>query len=176
MNTVIALFRGINVVGNNILPMRDLKPLLENLGLRNVQTYIQSGNVVFQTNKKIPGELAKRIGLAVKTNHGFEPKILFLKHSELQEIIDANPFEGEDGRSQYFFFLESAPTNPDLTKIGSLKSDTEEYKLVNRVFYLFAPDGIGRSRLASRVERILGVTTTARNRNTVIKLLSMSAQ
>ncbi len=176
MDTVIALFRGINVGGNNILPMRELKWLLEKLELRNVKTYIQSGNVVFQTEKKMFGELAKEIGVAIKTNFGFEPKILFLKHSELKEIIDVNPFEGEDVKSQHFFFLSSTPTNPDLTIFESIKSDTEKYKLINRVFYLFAPDGIGRSKMALKVERILGVTTTARNRNTVNKLLLMSAQ
>ena len=97
-------------------------------------------------------------------------------HSELQEIIDANPFEGKDSKSQHFFFLDSNPINPDLTSIEFLKSNSEEYKLINRVFYLFAPDGIGRSKLASKVERLLGVPTTARNRNTVNKLLLMTAK
>ena len=173
MNTIIALFRGINVGGKNIIRMFELKQILEDQGLKNIKTYIQSGNVVFQTkNEKLP-KLEKEIRIAINKKFGFEPRILFLKQSELKAIIDANPFDAEDSKSQHFFFLDSVPTNIDVSKLNSIKSDTEKYVLDGKVFYLFAPDGIGRSKLASRVEKLLGVATTARNKNTVERILHL---
>ena len=176
MNTFVALFRGINVGGKNILPMKELAAVFEGLGLSKVQTYIQSGNVIFQAASGSTGELARNIGAAVCHSHGFAPKVLVLSVQEFRNAVASNPFpEGEsDPKSLHLFFMESAPPNPDVKKLGSLQSASERFKLIGTVFYFHAPEGIGRSRLAANVEKALGVTGTARNWRSVSAILSLA--
>jgi uncharacterized protein (DUF1697 family) len=169
----IALFRGINVGGKNRLPMKDLVGILEDIGCKHIQTYIQSGNVVFRAESDSAKQLAAQIGQRIMESHGFEPKVMLLEISEFHNAVENNPFSTEKGRALHFYFLDSHPEDPDLESLQAVKSETETYKLLGKVFYLYAPDGIGRSRLAARVERALGVPVTARNWNTVSKLLSM---
>lgn len=181
MNTYIALFRGINVGGKNILPMKDLVVILENMGCKHVKTYIQSGNVVFQNRETQSDKIAREIGSEIAKWHGFEPTVLLLKKAELQLAIENNPFdtnsfENKQGKALHFFFLESYPKDADLKRLEAVKAKSEKFELVNNVFYLYAPDGIGRSKLAAKVEKSLGVAVTARNWNTVNKLLSMVMQ
>ncbi len=175
MNTFIALLRGINVGGHNKLPMRELKALLESLGLANVQTYIQSGNVVFQIGRTDLPALGEAIGVAIGQSHGFVPKILLLSLADLATAVAQNPFPATDEQHKtlHFYFLESAPSNPDLTGLASLKTNSEQFELIDTVFYLHAPEGIGRSKLAAKVEKALGVPATARNWRTVSKLVEM---
>jgi uncharacterized protein (DUF1697 family) len=176
MSVYAALFRGINVGGANILPMNELKKLLENNGCENVQTYIQSGNVVFQNDKKQRRDLVREIPAAIYLQYGFEPKVMLLDQDELQNAIEDNPFETSEGKTLHFYFLDSQPENPDLDRLKELKSPSEEFKLKKNVFYLYAPDGIGRSKLAAKVEQAMGVAATARNWNTVSKLITMIRQ
>lgn len=175
MNTWIALFRGINVGGNNKLPMKELVSVLEGLGLKNIRTYIQSGNVVFD-GKGESAVLAARMSAAIKTSHGFEPRVLLLDAAKLEQAIKANPFpEAEDeGNTLHFNFLEAVPGKPDLVGIEKIRAPSERYKLIGDVFYLHAPEGIGRSKLALNMERLLGVAMTSRNWNTVKKLREMA--
>jgi uncharacterized protein (DUF1697 family) len=175
MNTYIALLRGINVGGNNKLPMKELVTVLEGLGLTNVKTYIQSGNVVFQSARTDTKALAAAISAAIGQSHGFAPAILLLTGDELQAAMQANPFpEAEaDHKSLHFFFLEPAPDKPDLAALAALQTETERFALIDKVFYLHAPDGIGRSKLAERFGRGWGVDITARNWRTVSTLLAM---
>jgi uncharacterized protein (DUF1697 family) len=173
MNSYIALFRGINVGGNNILPMKELAGILEDLGCEKVKTYIQSGNVVFQSKKEQPHELAGEITAKILEHYGFEPKVILLEKSDLQDAIENNPFATDDGKALHFFFLASRPEKADLERLMALKSASEAYKLHKKVFYLYTPDGLGRSKLATKVEQCLGIPATARNWNTVSKLLSL---
>jgi uncharacterized protein (DUF1697 family) len=176
VNTYIALFRGINVGGKSILPMKDLVGILEGMGCEKVKTYIQSGNVVFQSKKKQSNGIAKEISSRILESHGFEPKILLFGIAELQDAIENNPFETDDGKSLHFFFLDSYPKNFDLERLMAVKSKSEEFKLNKNIFYLYAPDGIGRSKLAAKVEQIMGVPLTGRNWNTIRKLNAMVKQ
>ena len=178
MNTYVALFRGINVGGKNILPMKELTAVLEGLGSSNVQTYIQSGNVVFQTTKRGTQKLGRDIGAAIGASHQFVPRVLVLSIQDFRNAIASNPFPvGEtDPKSLHLSFLESPPPSPDLAKLAALQSVNERFKLVGRVFYLHAPDGIGRSRLAANVEKALGVAGTARNWRTVNVILSLATK
>jgi uncharacterized protein (DUF1697 family) len=176
VNTYIALFRGINVGGRNILPMKDLVVVLEGMGCRNVKTYIQSGNVVFQNKKSQSDKIARDISSEISKHHNFEPKVLLLKETELQQAVDNNPFDTKEGKALHFFFLDSYPKDAQLERLHEIKSKSEEFELNKNIFYLYAPDGIGRSKLAAKVEQCLGVPTTARNWNTVSKLLSMVVQ
>ena len=178
MKTYIALFRGINVGGKNILPMKDLVALIENLGAQSVKTYIQSGNAVFQHKAESTSQLSSKISAAIKASHGFEPQVFLLDLAEMEKVVAANPFpEAEsEPKTLHLSFLDSAPQNPDLKTLEEIKKDNERFKLIDNVFYLHAPDGIGRSKLAARAEKALGVAATARNWRTVGKIMALAEQ
>ena len=178
MNTFVALFRGINVGGKNILPMKELAAVLEGLGLNKVKTYIQSGNVVFQSKTNNTQELTHDIRTAINRSHEFVPQVFVLSIQELRNAIVSNPFpEGaNEPESLHLFFLKSSPTNPDVKRLEFLQSESERFKLIDTVFYLHAPDGIGRSKLAANVENTLGVALTARNWRSVSTILSMAME
>ncbi len=178
MNTYIGLLRGINVGGRNKLPMKELIVLLEDLGCQNVRTYIQSGNVVFQSADPNPEDLARQIGQAIKSRNGFEPQVLLLTAEDLAQAIATNPFpEAEtEPKTLHFGFLDSVPTAPNMEKLESLKTPTERFRLIHKVFYLHAPDGIGRSKLSARSERLLGVAMTGRNWRTVCKIRELAKE
>lgn len=173
MNTYIALFRGINVGGKNILPMKELAAILESLDCENVRTYIQSGNVVFQSSKGMAEIDAAAISKKILDQKGFEPRVLLLDETAFREAINNNPFPTENGKTLHFSFLAAPADQPDLDRLASVKADSEQFQLKGNVFYLHAPDGIGRSKLATIVEKALGVPATARNWNTVKKLATM---
>ncbi len=173
VNKYIALFRGINVGGRNILPMKALVRVLEGVGCENVRTYIQSGNAVFQHREKDVSKITSEIGTKILETHGFKPKVLLLELRGLREAMANNPFSTDNGKVLHFFFLSAVPDNPDLDKLAARQANSETFKLDHNVFYLHAPEGIGRSKLVANVEQSLGVPVTARNWNTVKKLMTM---
>lgn len=164
MTTCVALLRGINVGGKHSLPMAELRELLTGLGCEDVKTYIQSGNAVFNTAAKQPA-LAAEITAVIDGKYGFAPTVLVLTLDDYQRILDANPFPDAvaEPKSIHVGFLTYEPADPDLDAIESLRSPTERYRLLEGAFWLHAPDGIGRSKLAARIDRCLGVATTGRN-------------
>jgi uncharacterized protein (DUF1697 family) len=176
MQTYIALFRGINVGGHSKLPMRELKDVLSGMGLQDIATYIQSGNVVFTTDQGEKSALAARIREAVEHSHGFAPQVVLLTADELARAAAANPYPEADEAptTVHLYFLAEVPQNPDLEKMEAIKADNECFTLTDKVFYLHAPEGIGRSKLAAGVEKALGVPVTARNWRSVCKILEMA--
>jgi uncharacterized protein (DUF1697 family) len=176
MKTYIALFRGINVGGRNALPMKELIAILEDLGARKVKTYIQSGNAVFVGRDKGSGPLSKTIGLEIKKRRGFEPYVLLLGLEDIEKAIRNNPFpEAEtDPGTLHAGFLASTPKHPNLETLESLKRGNERFRLIDSVFYLHAPEGIGRSKLAANAEKLLGVPMTDRNWKTVCTIQAMA--
>lgn len=178
MSIWIGLFRGINVGGNNILPMKELVGELEALKLTDVRTYIQSGNVVFSSSAKAAGPLTKKIVNRIEERFGFAPQLLLLNHGELMRAVENNPFPQatSDPKSLHFFFLTKPARQANLKALDEAKAKTESFQLTDHVFYLHAPDGIGRSKLAASAERQLGVVTTARNYRTVEKVLAMATE
>jgi uncharacterized protein (DUF1697 family) len=177
MGLWIAFFRGINVGGHNILPMTELKALLGEIGCNNVASYVQSGNVVFRHEEQSPDVLDSLVSQAVSSKYGFEPQVLLLTADQLSVASAENPFPAGENepKTLHLFFLQADADSADWDAIGMLKSDTEHFRLVGRVFYLHAPDGIGRSKLAARVEKLLGVPATARNWRTVKKVLQIAS-
>jgi uncharacterized protein (DUF1697 family) len=172
MKTWIALLRGINVGGHHLVRMKDLARHLETDGFREVRTYIQSGNVVLKSQEPPGGRLADLI----ERHFGFRPAVLVLSAEELRQAADRNPFDKDGGKKVHLFFCEPEPPQPDFGLLEALKGPAEDYRLSGRVFYLYAPDGIGRSRLAEKIGKALpGTDITARNLNTINKLLEMSA-
>ena len=150
--------------------MKDLTALMEDLGYENVRTYIQSGNVVF-SNACRPDD---RIQQAIKEKHGITSQVQIINLNELQSAAENNPFRQIDSKHCHFYFCKTAPESADTAKLEQLKSVSEKFGLTGKVFYLYAPDGIGRSRLAAGVETCLGVSATARNLNTVNRLLELA--
>lgn len=175
MQTWIALLRGINVGGKNKLAMADLRRELEALGFERVRTYIQSGNVVLESTVRSISAMAKKIADRVELRWGFRPYVLVLSLEAIQQAIDANPWrEGsQDPDTVYLYFLAGPVVDAKLRALEVAKSPTEQYVLTDRVLYLYAPEGVGRSKLAANVEKFLGVTATARNMRTVEAIRAM---
>lgn len=183
MRTWIALLRGVNVGGKNKLPMAELRTVLAAIGLADVQTYIQSGNVVFRSAAKSAGGLATRIRNAIHERFGFEPQVIVIDVKSLRLALEANPFRDLDGRDArttldmgkavHFFFLEARPAKVDHAALDALAAESEIWSLEGDVFYLLLPEGVHASKLAARAEKILGVNATARNLRTVMKLAEM---
>jgi uncharacterized protein (DUF1697 family) len=171
MTTWIALLRGIGL-GRNKLPMKDLVQILEQLGLRDVRTYIQTGNAVFRAGRVRPAQLAQQITAAVEDRHGFAPRTMLMTLDELNAAIAANPFPEAEAAPGYLHltFLEAAPPTPDLALLDGLRAGGERFALDGKVFYLHTPEGYGRSKLAARVEKALGVQGTARNWRSVTNI------
>lgn len=174
----IALFRGINVGGKHVLPMKELGSLLDSLGCRNVKTVIQSGNAAFDSPERDRSRLARRIAKAIAASHGFEPRILLVDLPELERVIASNPFVEAEGepKSLHVGFLESEPETPDLEALDRLRTGGERFQLVGQSFYLHTPEGFGTSRLATQAEKLLGVPMTARNWRTVQKIRDLAAK
>lgn len=176
MKKYIALFRGINVAGKNMLPMKELVAVLENLGMQGVKTYIQSGNVICRSKTADTAQLARNISAAIRKSHGFEPQVLLLNPAVLDKAIKENPYPEAEAapNTLHVNFLAAIPPKPDLKALEKIRSESERFHLAREVLYLHAPDGIGRSKLAAGMERLLGVPMTSRNWNTVLKLKEMA--
>lgn len=176
MNTYVALLRGINVGGNGALPMKELVATLEAMGARKVRTYIQSGNAVFESAEKNVARLAQQLSAEIKKRRGFEPHVHILTREALAKAIAENPFPDAvlDPGSLHLGFFAACPKNPDLEKLSGLRKESERFHLSERVFYLHAPEGVGRSKLAASAERLLGVPMTNRNWRTICKIMEMA--
>ncbi len=172
----IALLRG---VGGGIrpLPMRELVSALEGIGLKDVRTYIQSGNVIFSSTKQ-PARLAAEIERCIEKKFGIHSKTFVLSVQDLQRAAKANPFPQADGepKTLHLFFLAQPAKAAKLDAMNELKSKTEQFVLKDKVFYFYTPQGFGISKLAAKAERLLGVDTTARNWRTVGKLLELAKE
>ena len=160
------------------MSMKELVVMLGDLGAQKVQTYIQSGNVVFLWKDKDTSQLSNQLKAEIKRRRGFEPYVLLLERKDIERVIQQNPFpEAEtDPVALHAGFLGAAPERPDLKTLESIKSDSERFRLIGSVFYLHAPEGIGRSKLAAKAERLLGVPMTDRNWRTVQRLWKMAQE
>lgn len=168
MSAFVALLRGINVGGHNKLPMSEFRELLSTLGCEEVTTYIQSGNAVFKHSKSA-ADLSESISEAVHSKFGFRPSLMVLPAKDYTAVVAANPFPAaaSEPKLLHVWFLGEEAVNADTKRLDKFATESEEYALTDSAFYLHAPDGIGRSKLAAGVERCLGVPATARNWRTV---------
>lgn len=177
MQKWIALLRGVNVGGKNILPMKDLRALLEGLGHREVKTYIQSGNCVFASAVTNRTALQAGLAAAIEKSFGFRPAVLVLTAEDMKAAIDRNPF-GErvnDPKNLHLHFLIQEGTEAcDLATLQDYATADEEFQLIDGVFYFYAPNGMGRSKAADKITRFLPVEMTARNLNSARKILDLA--
>ncbi len=171
MKAFVLLFRGINVGGKNLLPMKELKAALESKCFQQVSSYIQSGNVVLETSQNASA-IASSVSKLVNQQFGFTPAVMVLDKIQFANAVNNNPYPECEGKSVHFYFCADKPTLA-ADKIAAVQANDEDYELHGKVFYLHAPSGIGRSKLAAKVEACLGVPVTARNLNTVQKIQQM---
>lgn len=173
MNNYIALLRGINVSGQKKVPMATLRQLLHNNGLKDVQTYIQSGNLVFKADLNKP-VLADLIGETIKTYFGFEVPTLVLTAKDLSEILEQNPFKDKDISKLHLTFLNSTPDMQLVEMLPQSPNPREEFLFAKSAIYVYCPDGYGRTKINNNFfESKLKVTATTRNWKTCLKLLEM---
>jgi uncharacterized protein (DUF1697 family) len=171
----IALFRGINVGGNNKLPMVELCAIAADLGFHEPKTYIQSGNLIFRSDKTAQ-EIEDILAAAVEAQFGFRPHIILRSSEALTAAVKANPFRDRvtDGKQLHLFFLDEPATRYDEAKLRDLALESEDFALIGDIFYLFAPEGIGRSKLADKMGPYFPKRMTARNVNSVQAILQMA--
>ncbi len=173
MQTYISLLRGINVSGQKKILMADLKTLYKELGFSNVQTYIQSGNVVFETQKTEASELQQMIFDKIKSHYGFEVPNLILSPSEIEEALNNNPYQNIE--KPYFTFLSDFPNQENINVFNTISFEEEFFELNGKVIYTHYPNGAGRAKMNNKlIERKLKVSATARNLRTTKKLFEMA--
>ncbi|AXG69990.1 hypothetical protein KORDIASMS9_02219 [Kordia sp. SMS9] len=166
----IAILRGINVSGSKKLPMAELRILLSKLGFENVQTYIQSGNVVFKSEEKDQKKLERQISEGIKKQYDYDVPVLIKTIAQWKTAMANNPFTKEDISKQAITFLATTPTVTDF----DIDSKGDEFKIINTEVYLYCPNGFGRSKLTNNLfERKLKTQATTRNWKTIHKLLEM---
>ncbi len=176
MNVVISMLRGVNVGGHNEIKMDALRNLYESLGLRDAQTYVRSGNVVFKTTSKDLTLLARQIEDAIERSFGFRPGVILRTTAELRDVIARKPFakRGLDPSKLLVTFLAASPSQEVREAILKIKTGPEEVCIDGRELYIYFPDGMGRSKVWPAIERALKRSGTGRNWNTVAKLLEMA--
>jgi uncharacterized protein (DUF1697 family) len=177
MQVVIALLRGVNLAGHHQIKMEVLRALCESLGLRDPQTYIQSGNVVFSTTERDLPKLARRIEAAIEKKAGFRPDVILRTTDEVRHVISKNPFckrAGIEPAKLIVTFLADEPAAQVREQVLGIKGHPEEIHVRGRELYIYFPDGMGQSKLNPVLSRILKNTGTARNWNTINKLLQMA--
>ncbi len=177
MNTFVALLRGVNVGGKHIVPMQELRLLLNSKSYTDIKTYIQSGNIIFRSSVNNKSSINKKISSIIAKKYNFTAEVLTLTLADIQEAIDNNPFSVNptEYKNLYLYFLLGEAKGGSAEKLEELKAKTEQLYLSNRVLYMYAKEGIGRSKLAAKIDKILGVSTTARNMKTVTKLQEIAA-
>jgi uncharacterized protein (DUF1697 family) len=171
MNTFVSLLRGINVSGKNLIKMTELKDLYISLGFENVETYIQSGNVIFSSSLGDELEISKLIEESIKKKFNFDVPTLTINQNKFQKIITDNPFAGKNPAHLYFTFLFETPVNIPNDKLRSAVKDDENFHLTGNIIYIYLPYGAGRTKLSNNFfENTLAFKSTSRNFRTVNKL------
>ncbi|HSO87688.1 MAG TPA: DUF1697 domain-containing protein [Draconibacterium sp.] len=178
MKTYISILRGINVSGQKLIKMDALRTAYENIGIRNVTTYVQSGNVIFDALETDPEKLEKMIYSRIEKDFGFEVPVMVLTVEKLKQVVDNNPFGYDRDKDPAFLhvtFLSSKPGKYDSSAIEEKKQEGEEILFTDEAVYLYCPNGYGRTKLNNNfLEARLKVTATTRNWKTANELLKMA--
>ncbi len=181
MQTFIALLRAVNVGGTGKLAMADLRVLLKDLGYANVETYIQSGNAVFDAPGKAPA-ITRALTTALEKHTGASVGVILRTHQELGRVIDANPFAAEaaaDGARVHASFLAGQALPGAKAALDAIvaryPARRDRFHLAGDTLYFHFPEGAGETKFTGKpLDRAIGVIGTGRNWNTVLKLHAMS--
>ena len=181
MNTFIALLRGINVSGHNKIKMADLKLLFVNNGFSEVETYIQSGNVIFKTDETNTIKIEQTISTVIEKQFNYSIKVLVITNTELATVFTSNPFldrKSIDISKLCVTLLSTIPVLdvlPEIIELGLKNND--ELSHLNKTVYLHCPNGFGKTKLTNNLfERKLKVNATTRNWKTITKLIELSSK
>ena len=178
MAVIVSLLRGVNIGGHNKIKMDALRSLYESLKVRDVQTFIQSGNVVFRTSQRDMGKLARLIEDAIEQEFGFRPAVILRTSDELRGVLARNPFAGRTGLDPAklaIHFLAADPGAEARARVLAIKTAPEELCIDGRELFTYFPNGMGRPNLNwAAVERALKTPATGRNLNSVTKLLEIA--
>jgi uncharacterized protein (DUF1697 family) len=178
MATFVALLRGINVGGKSTIPMADLRQVFAGLGYENVQTYIQSGNVIFGSRQDDAELLIRDIEKAIAERFGKDVTVLLRTASQLDDVLTRNPFLGrqDDLTKLLVTFLAAEPDAESPQRLRPPAGETGELAVIGREVYLHVPDGYGRSKISNAfLEKKLGVAATTRNWKSIRKLRDLAA-
>jgi uncharacterized protein (DUF1697 family) len=174
------MLRGVNVGGHKKIKMEALRALYESLGLRDARTYVQSGNVLFRTERRNLAALAERIEEAIEESFGFHSAVILRTVPELQGVIARNPFASRpalEPSKLLVTFLGSGPSQEARASVLRIKTDPEELRAEGCELYIYFPNGMGRSKLQlAGIEKMLKCSGTSRNWNSVTKLLAMAEE
>ncbi|HWP06728.1 MAG TPA: DUF1697 domain-containing protein [Polyangiaceae bacterium] len=176
MTTFVALLRAINVGGRNSLPMKTLAGMFEALGCKNVRTYIQSGNVVFEASETLHKRLPKAIHDAIQKECGFSVPVVTRSEAELAKVARAHHFEkrSKDPKALHVAFLADVPGADRIALLDPKRSPPDEFKLIGRDLHLLLPNGVGSSKLTNvYLDAKLGTVSTIRNLATIRTLHEM---
>ena len=177
MTIYIALLRGINVSGQKIIKMEDLKKAFESLRYKHVTTYVQSGNVVFGSSASNTAVLRKQIEKKLLKAFEFEVPTIVKTLKEIEETIMRNPFKKvkeEEGEKLHVTFLAGSPAKAAAENLAAVRNDSDEIRLSGTEVYILCRNGYGKTLFSnSFIEKRLGVSATTRNWATVGKLLSL---
>ncbi len=175
MITYIAFLRGINVSGQKKVLMADLREMLEKLHFYNVTTYIQSGNVVFNSEEEKIEILSEKIKKGILDTFKFDVSVLVWKSSTIQKILNDNPYKDKDSKKTYFVLLNSIPKEELVVGLNEENYPNEFFKITPNCVYLYCLNGFGRAKCNNNLfERKLKLEATTRNHKTMTKLLEMS--
>lgn len=174
MTTFVSILRGINLGGRNSIKMDALKLLLVELGFQSIQTYIQSGNCVYQSEETDSKKLNILIQKAIADKFGFEIPVITLKKDDLETIVAKNPFAQHDEKNVHVTFLSDEPKLDLIEKLNELSYLPDEFSIIGKAVYLHCPNGYGNTKLSNKfLETKLKVGATTRNWKTTNVLLSM---
>src|SRR5579864_1274781 len=177
MPVVISLLRGINLAGHHTVKMDELRALYASLKLRDSQTYVQSGNVVFRTDEKDLVRLSKKIEEAIEQKFAFHADVVLRTTADLKKLVAKNPFANRDGiepAKLAVTFLPSELEKKTCAQLVGIPCKSEEIQLGKRELFVYFPDGMGKSKVGGMVDKVLKKSGTFRNWNTVNKLLEMA--
>jgi uncharacterized protein (DUF1697 family) len=175
----VALLRGINVGGKNLLPMRALIDMFIDAGCSDVRTYIASGNVVFAAPQRLAEELPERIGRAIAHHFGFSCVAMVRSAQSVARVVAANPYVAatHDVKQLHVVFLARKPARDAVTTLDPKRSPGDEFTVSGDAIYLRLPAGTATSKLTNAYfDSRLATTSTVRNWNTVLKLADMLAE
>lgn len=174
------MLRGINVSGQKIIKMKNLRASFEGLGFERVRSYVQSGNVIFDCAKTPSSNLSGSIKERISIDFGFSVPLVLRTSDEMEEIVDDNPFLQDkriDRSKLHVTFLSSFPAKAGLGRLDALTMNSDQFNVHGREIYLHCPNGYGRTKLSNTViEKLLSVEATTRNWKTVNTLARMSLE
>jgi uncharacterized protein (DUF1697 family) len=175
MARYVALLRGINVGRNKRIAMADLRELLAGLGYTDVVTLLQSGNAVFTASGRAAGPIEKAIEQAIVDRYGFDVRVAVRTAEQLADVIGANPLPVPDGSRFLVSFLDKDPAAARVRDLDPAAFEPERFAVGSKVLYLWCANGFTDSTMLPALsEQRLGVVATARNWNTVTKLLALA--